>query len=470
MRAPVDNGMRVAALAAVSVLIPASVLLGVRGSSDRGRPSQAAGLSSADELPSLTPAPSGPVGDDADVPDVVVPPVPSGIPTLSPLPTELPVPTLPPLPTPTPAFASIIDDPAKDGVDVGMDPAITFGRDDRFLIAYRDATNQALKVAHCDDGPCVSVTSTTIDDTLDAGYHAAIAIGNDGLGIIAYTNGPEAGAGNLNVAHCANVACTKSTHTVVREGVGGVISLRSPMSIGVRTDGRPVVNFWGNDGLQFARCKNASCTSASIEVVDPSVGVIDAAMAIGSDDLPIISYTAVDPEDHGHLPVRVLHCTDAGCGSFDARTVSDGAAADVGITIAPNGRALIMSRHIVEDASGVTIYELRATNCADVVCSQSTSALIDADDELGYSSAVAIDHTKAVVAYGIGRSIRLATCVAVACVGAATREIDEQPAVGESSVAVGPNGPLVAYWVSDKAPGHPPDDADLKVARTWLER
>jgi hypothetical protein len=74
------------------------------------------------------------------------------------------------------------------------------------VIAYYDATNNDLKVAKCAKAACTAGTSTlsTVDSTGDVGFFSSIAIGIDGLPVIAYQGGI---GGNLKVAKCANVYC-----------------------------------------------------------------------------------------------------------------------------------------------------------------------------------------------------------------------------------------------------------------------
>jgi hypothetical protein len=115
----------------------------------------------------------------------------------------------------------------------------------------------------------------------------------------------------------------------------------------------------------------------------------------------------------------------------------------------------------------VSSSELWAINCADRSCSVHTNAKIV--HRAGFSSGVAIDRGNAVIAYMTEPStVHIATCPATACAVVTTDQLDKQPSASFATVAVGPDGPLVTYCVSDIEPGHGEDDTDLKVARPWL--
>ena len=67
--------------------------------------------------------------------------------------------------------------------DVGKFTSITLGVDGLGLISYYDLTNNALKVAHCNDTLCSSAATYTLDSDGDVGWYTSITIGMDGLGL-----------------------------------------------------------------------------------------------------------------------------------------------------------------------------------------------------------------------------------------------------------------------------------------------
>ena len=176
------------------------------------------------------------------------------------------------------------------GGDVGQYTAIAIGTDGLPVVSYYDATNGNLKVAKCVNAECTgTATITTVDSGGVVGQYTAIAIGTDGLPVVSYY---DATNGDLKVAKCVNVACTGSA-TITTVDSGGNVGSDTAIRIG--TDGFPVVSYLDgtNANLKVAKCVNAACTgSATITAVDSGgfVGYFTA-IAIGTDGLPVVSYS-----------------------------------------------------------------------------------------------------------------------------------------------------------------------------------
>src|SRR5207249_7277613 len=92
---------------------------------------------------------------------------------------------------------------------VGDSSSITVGADGLALISYRDATNNALKTAHCLNVTCSTATTATVDGGLGTiSDPTSIRVGADGLGLISYLDGSR---GHLKIAHCVDVSCAAAT-------------------------------------------------------------------------------------------------------------------------------------------------------------------------------------------------------------------------------------------------------------------
>jgi hypothetical protein len=89
---------------------------------------------------------------------------------------------------------------------VGSNPAVALGADGLPIIAYHDHTNSDLKVAHCEDPQCGRAGISTVDHQGSVGWHIAVAIRPDGLPLIAYYDETN---GDLKLALCGNPACTR---------------------------------------------------------------------------------------------------------------------------------------------------------------------------------------------------------------------------------------------------------------------
>ncbi len=78
--------------------------------------------------------------------------------------------------------------------DVGTHASLAIGLDAKPVVAYYDATNGNLKLARCNDLACAGQNESlaTLDSGGDVGLYASIAIGLDGVPVVAYmdsTNG-----------------------------------------------------------------------------------------------------------------------------------------------------------------------------------------------------------------------------------------------------------------------------------------
>jgi hypothetical protein len=246
----------------------------------------------------------------------------------------------------------------------GIETAIAIGADNMPIIAYNDSAAGVLRVAHCNDIYCLGAneTITPLDDPANSvGTHVSMAIGTDGFAIISYR---DETASALRVAHCNNAACTSATITTVDDSAN---SLGAFTSIAIGADGLPIISYYdGTAGaLKVAHCNDSACAGANelLTVVDnPASDVgLNTSIAIGADNLPIISY--VDYSAHG---IKVVHCNDAACAGND-ETVSavDYGAHEVGdetsIMIGSDGVAIISYHDITAGA-------LKVVHCGNVTC------------------------------------------------------------------------------------------------------
>ena len=179
------------------------------------------------------------------------------------------------------------------------------GADGLGLISYRDATNDDLKVAHCSNAACTAATITTLDSAGVVGVYTSVTVGVDGVGLISYQH---LGFWDLKVAHCSNATCTAATITTLDSDVG----VGEGTSVTVGSDGLPVISYYDRDNgdLKMAHCGNAACSADNtITTVDSpgDVGVYTS-MTVGSDGLPLISYTDTTNGD-----LKVAHCSNRFC-------------------------------------------------------------------------------------------------------------------------------------------------------------
>lgn len=217
-------------------------------------------------------------------------------------------------------------DAPVEGVDNGGWPSIAIGADGLPIIAYHDAARGALKIAHCEDGSCTDATIAVLDRAGDSeggtdgsgvGTDTDIVIGPDDLPIVAFRDAEEQA---LKVARCSDERCTQAAiSTVVREpglDPGHNTTLR------LAPDGSPILVYgdWSQTepGVYLAKCGSPTCVSASLrQIDDPTEGEsADPSFGFDEDGLPVIAFRQREPGDERASRVlRVVRCRDLECAS-----------------------------------------------------------------------------------------------------------------------------------------------------------
>jgi hypothetical protein len=343
--------------------------------------------------------------------------------------------------------------------NVGRYPSIAIGADGLPVIAYNDNNSIVLNVAKCANAACTAGTSThsIVDSAGFVGEHTSIAIGTDGLPVIAYYDGTNF---NLKVAKCVNAACTTGTSTLstVDNSAGDVGQYTS---IAIGADGLPVIAYHDvtNFDLKVAKCVNAACTGEStLSIVDEAgnVGAF-ASIAIGADGLPVIAYY-----DNTSFDLNVAKCVNAACTGESTISTVD-APANVGmytsIAIGADGLPVIAYWDL-------TNFDLKVAKCTNAACTAGTSTLsiVDSAGNVGSRASLSIgaDGLPVIAYYDLTNGdLKVAKCANAACTaGTSTLStVDSTGDVGQFiSIAIGADGlPVIAYWNAT--------NLDLKVAK-----
>lgn len=264
--------------------------------------------------------------------------------------------------------------------NVGVNPSVTIGADGLPLISYNDYSNRDLKVAHCHDVACTSATLTTLDSAGVVGHYTSVAVGTDGLGLISY--GMEWPAdSDLKVAHCNNITCTSATITTL-DSTGDV---GSNTFLAIGTDGLGLISYLDetNSTLKVAHCSNITCTSATITTLGNTGSTYAdtrTSLAIGADGLGLISF-----HDYSSRDLKVAHCSNVACTSATITTLDS--AGEVGywnaVTIGADGMGLIS---YIDSSNG----DLKVAHCSDVTCTSATITAVDSTGNTGFSSSITI--------------------------------------------------------------------------------
>ena len=276
---------------------------------------------------------------------------------------------------------------------VGEYTSLAIGADDLPIISYFDDSSDDLNVAHCNDSTCSSATVATVDSAGDVGFHTSIAIGTDGLPVISYFDDTN---DDLKVAHCNDVACsTPATLTAVDSTLLQEVGKYTSIAIG--DDGFPVISYynsWPYHDLKVAHCNDPACsTPATVTTVDSAARVGEhTSIAIGTDGLPVISYH----DGHPNFDLKTAHCNDAACSTPATLTTVD-SAGWVGryTSIAIGADDLpVISYH--DNTNG----DLKVARCHDAACASAKLTTVDSAGWVGIYTSVAIGaHGGPVISY-----------------------------------------------------------------------
>ncbi len=280
----------------------------------------------------------------------------------------------------------------------GTNSSLTIGSDGLGLISYF-ANGIGLEVAHCTNVICSSATTSLVDGGSAATgiFGTSITIGADGLGLISYHDGI---AGDLEVAHCSNLACTSATITTV-DSVG-IVGRFSSVTIGA--DGLGLISYHDetNRDLKVAHCSNTACTAATTTTVDSDQQVgLDTSITVGKDGLGLISYS------HGGFgQLKVAHCSNTACSAVTATTHDTGLVSDTSLTLGPDGHGLIAYQQF---DFGLAKRRLKVAHCSEASCTTSTTSVLDEElviPEFGTSITTGVDGF-GLISYQDGSNLRV---------------------------------------------------------------
>lgn len=319
--------------------------------------------------------------------------------------------------------------------DVGRYSSIAVGVDGFPLISYYDATNENLKVAHCEDDGCTSATITVLD-SVGTNSTSSVAIGSDGLGLIGYIDQISY---ELKVAHCSDVACTGATITTLDASGNG---MGSP-SVAIGVDGLGLISYnrgSGSRDLMVAHCANTDCTSSNLSVLDSSMMAFYSSLTIGGDGLGLISYYDATNDN-----VKIAHCTDPICTNASTITLAPASIFTCTTSIATGADGFGLISYPFDELG-----ELRVAHCVDAACSSAVISIIRGSGSTGSdSTSIAVDLSGfGLIAYSdfAGSGIGVARCTNADCTPAASTNIDTVGSLGsQRSIAVGLDG---RAWIS----------------------
>jgi len=282
------------------------------------------------------------------------------------------------------------------------------------------------------------------------------------------------GDGNLNFLRCSNTLCT--FRNIVTVDTGGIvvnstgtypINVGSYSSLAKDTSGLPIISYLdtSNYELEFLHCGDTLCNSGNslttLDTVTPPGSVYihlsSTSVALGSDNLPVISYTTLSSFS-GLLELDVVHCGNLDCEIGNTISTVDysnnGALGSIGfssLAIAPDGYPIIS----YQDSPNLRIAKCHNTDC-------SVASNVAVDSVVGYWTSITIGADNLpIISYidGVNWDLKVAHCGTLDCTSGNTiTTVDSLGFIGYwTSITIGAdNLPIISY--------HDSTNKDLKVA------
>jgi len=278
------------------------------------------------------------------------------------------------------------------GTWVGWPSAVAIGENGFPIIAYSGnvSIRNSLLIAQCNDLACTGADenlSVADHPDFDVGYGVSIVIGSDGLPIISHTTELD-GVGGLRVTKCNDPACSGDDEisTTLQEGILG-----DATSMAIANDGFPVIANYNHLAHQLivVKCDDLACTGdgESITVVAEDILGANLSLVLGMDGFPVIAY-------QGNLgpALKVIKCNDMACaGNDETVSVVDNTGEDPGtyprIAIGVEGNPIIA----YEDRVG-GLRQVVVASCNDPACSgnDETITVVDGPSYVGQGISLAI--------------------------------------------------------------------------------
>ncbi len=343
-----------------------------------------------------------------------------------------------------PARTNVIGQPG----DVWVYDTMAVGEDNRPVMAAFDINQNRLRFFRCHDASCAAGYSTALPDeplTL-TGLYPSIAIGVDGHPIIAQSD-PNLGVNTLRVTWCGDPACSSGNISTIADEPGNLGGFKASIALGA--DGLAVIAHSGSSGLRVTKCGNTACSSGNVTtaVTGPGEGV-EPSLAVGADGRPVISHAAAAGIN---TILKMTRCGNPDCSSGNATvTVHDASPFNVGaestIAIGADGLPVISYREITRG-------RLWVAKCGDASCSAgNTTTMVPGLPRMGEYSALAIAHDGLPLVVMSDRDrgvLYVVKCGDDACAtGNVVTAVDEGggPIGIWVSMAVGPDGlPVIAH-------------------------
>lgn len=205
--------------------------------------------------------------------------------------------------------------------NVGQDTAVAITSDNTLIHAYFDTYNKDLLLTTNIGNMFTGERTITIDSAGTVGKQVDIALTPTNNVVMSYLDETN---GDLKYAYCT-IPCTTPIVTTISDTTSG-LSIGYNSNIEVLSDGNAVIIHKDFDGnyLLFTRCYNTSCSdNDTTELVRIVSQHTDLAMAITSDDTPIIAYAEAVAGNINNHDLKLMFCETRDCSRSNIVLVDD---------------------------------------------------------------------------------------------------------------------------------------------------
>lgn len=294
-----------------------------------------------------------------------------------------------------------ISTPDITGGDVGAYTSLTLDAAGNPVVSYFDDTNAGLRLLHCNDPSCLgqdeSVELVDATGQGELGHDTSLVLDQDGHPVISHW---DATNDDLRVVHCNDPNCAGGDESITTPDTTGEVGAVTSLALDDR--GNPIISYFDrtDHDLRIMHCNDPDCAGGDESITAPDTqGRVGRYTSLVLDQRgnPVVSY-----RDDTNGVLKVLRCNDPSCApqvlpSADAGgpyTVAAGGTVTLaGSGVDPDGGAVVLQWDldddgVFDDATGpAPVLDTSTLQSSALQTGTHTIALRVVDDEVNTATA-----------------------------------------------------------------------------------